>query len=541
MTRIIFLVFLLTLGACSSGGKSSSAPRSAEPIDKPLFELGKASGFRLNNQSVEADLQTSLEIKTENPLISWRVISASRLLKADADTQNGRVIISLDKSALRDIDNGEYSEWVDLEFNHPDFSEPTISRMSLDVEIAFSEMQYTAPRVVYVGEETTVLIRGNQIGNLGLTSLQAGEFTLDNIRSINASEIEVTIPASLPEGMYTFEIPKALELDREAAHIVVKPHAVYPTGSVALPSGVGRVAYDPEREQFFFVGSSAVYSLSHDGVNWQWSKYPFMPPVNIALTQNGKKLLVGDGGCKLWEIDLQSDVIDSPHPWPGSCSETLPEGIISDGVPFNETFSIIAPLYSGLTLIGDNERQANVLQYPSWDPVSFSYPREYSPFAMVSLYGTHMIWAGREGWVDPGAYVLDARTQQFNKFNSVSGDSHFGWMGISANGNRIFHYDDIYDAQLNYLGSLAGGDANGYNRVGISPRGTLAGLWEMEINGLKIYDISDAAPFPLREDNIVLPNDYSFVSDILFSEDDRYLFVFTYDLLTSNFYVFELD
>lgn len=497
-------------------------------VRTPSFALGTVPEIVIDNQTVEADLQTVLEITTDSPWISWELLGSSPLLKAVADQANNRVNISLDTAVLGYMANGKHEEWLELTLNELYAMTPRVVRVPVSVELAFTEMQYATPRVVYLGEETKVVIRGNQIGNL--TSLEAGDITLDNLRRIDASEIEVTIPADLPVGKYTFEIPKALELDRDVAHIIVKPHADYPTGSATLPSAVGQVVYDPAREQFYFTGNFAVYTLAHDGVEWEWSQNPITAPEGIALAHNGKKLLVGARGCNFWEIDLDSSD-KKPNPWGEYCH----------GV---ERFGLIAPLYTGLTIVANIDQWPSMRSYPSWDHVEFVYPNEYSPIAIASMYGTHIIWAGSNSSGPLTAYIFDARSQVFNTLGTLSGSFYSeSLFSISANGNRISHYDDIYNSQLAHIGSLAGGGANPANRVGVSPKGSLAGMFDSDSGKLRIFDITGKAPFSELEYDFALPTETTVVHKIMFSEDDRYMFVFATNPNTNlnKFYVFELE
>lgn len=497
-------------------------------VRTPVFTVGTVPDIVIDNQTVEADLKTMLEITTDSPWISWELLGSSPLLKAVADQANNRVDISLDTAVLGYMANGKHEEWLEVLLYELYAMSPRVVRVPVSVELAFKEMQYATPRVVYLGEETKVVIRGNQIGDV--TSLEAGDITLDNLRRIDESEIEVTIPAVLPVGEYRFEIPNALELERDVAHIIVKPHAEYPTGSAALPSAVGQVVYDPAREQFYFTGNFAVYTLAHDDVEWEWSQNPVTAPEGIALAHNGKKLLVGANGCNFWEIDL--DTSDKkPNPWDEYCY----------GV---EHFGLIAPLYTGLTIVANVDQWPSMRSYPSWDHVDFVYPNEYSPVAIASMYGTHIIWAGSNNSGPLTAYVFDARSQVFNTLGTVAGNNYSeSLFSISANGNRISHYDDIYNAQLAHIGSLAGAGANSANRVGVSPKGSLAGMFDSDSSKLRIFDISGKAPFPELEYDFSLPNETTSVHKIMFSEDDRYMFVFATNPNTNvnRFYVFELE
>ena len=481
----------------------------------------------IDNLTEESDLSFSFSVIPDDTSVTWDVVASSSLLHASKNESENRVDIMIDKNALTTIENGTREEWIDIGYSHITYEQSV--RVPVTIEIAYARLQYVTPRVIYAGEDTIVRVRGSNVGELGASGILVGDLTLTDTSRVNASEVELMIPGNLPVGEYEISLLDAPPVMHQSTKIIVKEHAVYPTESLTLPDLPQQIIYDPERERFYFTSNSAVYALQHTDVNWEWSLFPIAHSYGIGLSQDGKKLLVGTYECDLWEIDMETSGISIPSPY-SKC--------------FYEYFGFIAPLYTGLTIVANTNQWPDMWTYPDWR-VPFDAPDEYAPFGITSLYGTHMIWAGTPSTSGPRkAFVFSARDNTFLTLGTLAGDAYLDSLfSISANGNRISHYDDIYNGQLAYIGSLSNGADDGLNSVGISPKGSLAAMFEGNTKMLRIFDISGQAPFPELDYGFMLPEETSAVSRIMFSEDDRYMFVFANNANTNlnKMYVYELD
>lgn len=499
--------------------------------EAPGVSIGTVNTIVIDNSLGEDELMFSIPVTPSESAVTWRIAAASALLHAEKNNGNSAIDLTIDRAKAGISENGVREEWVDLVYSY--LGRETQVRIPVTVEIAFTGVKTVSPRVLYSGEDTTVRVRGPGVGQLGLGGILVGETLISSVTRINASEVELLIPGTLPEGEHTITLPDSPSILWEPVTLVVKPHAIYPIEALTLPATPTQIIYDPAREQFHYSGGYsgyAVYTLSHDGESWMWSQFPITAPAGIGLSQNGKKLLVGTYECELWEIELETSEITSPFPL-NSC--------------FYEHFGLVAPLYTGLTLVADTNQWPSMWSYPDWAGVGFNFPGEHSPFGLVSLHGTYMIWAGGPTTSGPrAAYVYNARDNVFNTLGTVGENYYLDFLfSISANGNRISHFDDIYNGQLAYMGSLSSGGDDSLNRVGISPKGSLAGLFDWQTKSLRIFDISGRAPFPELDYELMLPEETPMVSRIMFSEDDRYMFVFANNVDTNlnKMYVFELQ
>ncbi|MDN3639177.1 hypothetical protein QWY82_10180 [Simiduia curdlanivorans] len=516
-----------------ANGKAETVRTVNYHVAAPTLTHSPISSLTIGSGSSQSELITSTQISSNSSALSWELTGQSGLLSAQLDYNANRIDISVDPSTLAEKANGNYQEWIEVTYTHPALPAPTTTRIDLEVVLAFTDLKYATPLVSYQNEPTKVVLWGDNLDQLTEQQLSTLLEGLGSYTRVNANEIELQINTNLSAGSYPLQVNNLLGLNRSAAQIIVRAKPNFPVGELTLQRKANQVIYDAQREKFYVsegYGSNAIYSLSHDNTGWSWSALPIENPASMALTRDGSQLIVGTYECSVWEIDLGQLLITQPN-GPTDC--------------YYDYYGAINQFYNGLTVIADTNQWPSMYSYPSWGAIPFDLPSEHSPEVVFSEQGTHMIWAGGPTISSAQtAYVYNARTNVMNILNTV-GDRYYlqSLFSISADGSRIAHFNDIYDAQLHYLGALGDLTRSSTDKVGISPDGNNAAIFVEASKSIRIFDISSPAGIFIESSpSISLDASMTRVQNIVFSRDNAYLFVFadSYDTNISKMYVYKL-
>lgn len=505
-----------------------------ELSDELAIQFTDAPNITVNNSTTDDELIIPLNIKEGGYYLTWDITDSSELISVQKNLAADGMIISIDENGLNRSRNGLYEQAVDILYSVPFSSQLRTTRIAFDLTMDMINITSISPKVIYSGSDLAIRVWGENLNDLTDEQLLLASENFKTVTHISESEVELTLWPTTENGEYEVFIDNSLGLEYSKSKLIVKPAPSFPVAEVTLPSRAQNVAYDAAREAFYFTSYSdnAVYRIEHDEASWTWSSFGVNNPTSYALEIDGGKLIVGNSDCEIHEIELAEGTVTKTRFKP-NCFST-------------DSYSFVGQFYTGLTIIADSSATGAVNSYPKWGEVPFTMPRMHSPLGVVSQYNTHMIWA--ELPVTSGqlkAYVYNVRSNTLNSWGTVAGDYYReSLFSISAKGERLSHFNDIYNNQLNHIGSLGDLEQSSVDRTAISPDGTRAVMFTFSDKKVNVFDISvNSAPFPKLGSEIDLNGKDLMVDRIVLSEDNDYLFVFTYDHKTniSKMQVFNLQ
>lgn len=507
----------------SAENQSDVVRTVAYDIDALSLDIAEIPDRRIDSSTTPGELEFSVSAASNSKALDWEIVNSSELITVSKAPDGNAILINLIAKEIERLENGSHDVWFEVSSRNSLSGDQGMTRHSFVLDIDFTKVKLVSPRVVYRGKETLVRITGEKLHLIG-DDVFLSSPVIARIERIDNTEIEATIASNAKVGRYAITVPNGLNITPTSAAIIVKKHPEFPVGELTLPQRARQVIYDADRERFYFPGASTgsdVYAITHNGNAWQWNQYAIPKATSIALTQDGQKLIVGTSSdCQIWEVAIETSEIANPNPPTMRC--------------FYERFGFVGQFYNGLTLVANTNGMSGVWTYPDWGSIPFSLPHELSPFGIISSKGTHMVWAGGYGASGGStAYVYDAKNNVINVLGTVGGTYYSRHrFRISASGNRLAHENDIYNAQLAYIGSLDATSSR--SQVGISPDGTMAAHHEYETGEIRLFDITaENGHFPELAHKFQVSRGTTVTDNILFSDDNRYLFVFRTDYGTN--------
>lgn len=433
--------------------------------------------------------ETSYEM-TVNVPASYAGPPLSATISSDADwltietpnlTVSGmtRVVVRLDLDALDSLPNGPHEGVVRIVPSG--YSEWT-GRFQLQLELP--TVRQISPYVVYTGQATTVNLVGDRL------QLANGRVVVDGqqvqgLTRASISKARAELPALAP-GEYTVRVTNALGIERPGARLLVRDPPAHPDSEVTFPGRPYSIEYDPERDVFYGVFGEdfnffarRFYRLPNG--TWQFDEIAVSNPQALTIALGGERLLVTSGDCGVYEVDAVT-------------LQTV-ASVLQPGC-FPTTFDLIAALADGNVIFGRTSGAADLRTYPGLE--FYRLLPNVAPAAMLSHDRSRMLWGGPNvpNTVQPNLWVFDvlggpsSSTPSTRLVTSNDGTVRSIYsFAISGDGSRFMNYDDVYDNNYQYAGSLQGlGNANIASAM--SRRGTRAVVYNNDTDELTLFDVS---------------------------------------------------
>ncbi|MUK36919.1 hypothetical protein GNP82_05020 [Aliivibrio fischeri] len=493
-------------------------------VTEPEFNIDTVNKLTINNETIASELNMTIPVTPTSEGVIWNVIDSSSMISVTQNLNNVDVSLEFD---LLSQSNGIYKQWIEFEYQYGDLLFPKTRKIEFDVEIDFTDIQQISPYVLYTSDEVTVRVWGNNLMSLTEEDFKAFTSTIQSVNYISDNEVELNIKANATEQEINFVIENSLDYLRGEARVVVRHAPVFPVVSINLPENpASKVIYDSERERFYFRSYSnwtnLLYEISHDNEQWIVEQIVGESPKGLAIIDNGTQLLTSSVSCSMTKIDLDTKVtVDAPS-------------VTHCGYM---DFGFIGQYYTGETVVIDTNQWPSIYNYPNWELATVNYPNVYSPNAILSKNGTHLIWTDSTGISSPrNAYVYDVRNNKFNELNTNSSYAFYlDSFSISATGERVSFQNRIYNREAITIGNVGLND-DVWNRTFVSLDGTLAAHYDFSERKIDIYDIqSDEGAFFTLDLPLVVNEENMFIKEIQFSEDNRYIFVFSSNLNTEKY------
>ncbi|MUK70139.1 hypothetical protein [Aliivibrio fischeri] len=499
-------------------------------VTEPEFNLGNVNKLTINNETVASELDMTIPVTATSEGVTWNVLSSSPMLSVTQNSNSVDISLELD---LLSQNNGIYQQWIEFEYQYGELLLPKTRKIEFDVEIDFTDIQQISPYVFYTSNEVTARVWGNNLMSLTEEDFKAFTPIIQSVNYISDNEVELNIKANTTEQEINFTIENRLDYLRGEARVVVRHAPVFPVMSVDLPEKpASKVIYDSERERFYFRTFSnwtnLLYEISHDNEQWIVEQIVGESPKGLAIIDNGTQLLTSSASCSMTKIDLDTKVtVDAPSVTHCGYME----------------FGFIGQYYTGETIVADTNQSVSVYTYPDWELATVNYPSVYSANAILSKNGTHLIWTDSTGISSPrNAYIYDVRSNQFNQLNTDdSYDFYVDSFSVSANGERISYKNAIYNGSAIMIGHVGANDDT-WNRTFVSIDGSYAAHYDFSEKQIQIYNIqSNEGAFLSVGLPLLVNEEAEFVKEIKFSEDNRYVFVFSSNVSTEVYkmYVYE--
>lgn len=370
---------------------------------------------------------------------------------------------------------------------------------------------YVAPRVVYAGQPATLRVFGTAITDADGAPVFVGNRARGTLTAVNDGEGRTTLPA-LEAGEHVLQIGRPASADRAGARLTVVSPIEYEDVDVPVPGQISSMIYDPGRRAFYAVFSGTLARVQYTGAAWQVDDIDVPLPITVTMTADGRELLVTNQGCTLIHLDPDTLALGDTETVPASC--------------FFEPYGIIHALADGQSFYADNYL-FRVFEYPSLQEV-MDGPDLYSAITLMSQDQTRMFWAQPNSISGPHRiYHYDAGASTFVSFTTVAPDNYGNNLAVSRDGHRFTHDSDVYDRDLNFLGSLDAGDPAPW-AVGLSGDGTVAVAFDFDTQTLRAFDVSGTrGPFPAVAEAVsVMRDTLGSVYRVIVDETGHHAFAF---------------
>jgi hypothetical protein len=515
----------LRLTAADAGGSTVDNMRVTADA---LFKFTTGAKFDLDLESTAGDDKSELTLRTSPhyrgaPVAFTVATDVPWLVTSHAQS---KVHLQLVLATIGHQPNGELKAKVTV--TPAGGYSPAVGDVTVNMALPF--VRTVMPYVAYTGRPQTVTLYGE-----ALAQADGRHFTIhgQQVRIDNATATRATadLPA-LAHGEHTLSIDNALGIQRNMGRVVVRAMPHYEDAEVQLPGPVRSVEYDPERDTFYVVlqepGGLAAKRIHRTTGVWQLEPIPVSAPRALALTADGTQLLVTADGCAIHHLQPSALAVLQ--------STTKP----SCGV--DEQLGAVVALADGRVLIADDLAASAVWDYPAFTP-SQILPSAMNPLALVNSGRNRLLWAERDA-----AGKLHRFSVGMESAREVAPHSAPGYLrsnlAVSGNGARALHRADLYDGQMNYVGSLEGIADPNEMVPGLDSRGTRAVVLDTTQDALVLYDLTRGgptfprvgSPMPLASD--LWPND----GVVIVSPMDSAAFAFTTTALdtATNLYAHRL-
>lgn len=484
----------------------------------PALTVDSAATFQVEGGTTPDQLAKNLKVSSNLGEAfaghsAWHATAQSAWLAATPNGNagaNNTLTLTLQPSALAGMASGQYDTTVSI---LPDDARLAAATAQVALAFALPAVTHVAPYCTWVNRTGELILRGN--GFSGQTTLPV-RFGTSTVQGVVASptEIRVQAPAQAAPGRVTISVDNALGLARGTADLVVLPEPAY--GAVDLPLGSGSgisLVLDPERQAVLMVGSGAIMRFRWSQGAWVTDSYPLPNASGVAVTQDGKELLMTAGGVTMSDLFLRVD--------PGTFAIRASAGYND----FYSSFNRIAGFNDGSTLLIDSDQWAESVWYPS-----------LTQGPWIDAHGAIILLTrDRSRLMTHTTTSSSATTQSYDAaegvFRSQPISAFFGaktW-GISQDGGRFVAANTVYDRTFAYLGALTAPEA-WIDCLAVAQDGkkayTLAqdagGVWVLrrtDISGAMGPYPADAAPLPFTLPTTAYP------LTMVVSEDGSTLFL----------------
>jgi hypothetical protein len=505
--------YALQLTASDAATSGSDAMRVTA---EPLFSVTAPIAFSIDGASAARSDQATLSLRTSahyagSPVTFTATSSAAWLTAPPNGTfaaagAEALVPLQLNLDELRRMEDGSHEASVTLA---PDGGWTSTSA-TVTLNLALPFVRTVAPYVAYVGEASRVRLYGKNLLGANGQSLFVGGTEALNIVATGDSAATIDLPP-LSAGTYTVRIGHALDIGREMGRIVVRSPPVYQdVGGIDIGGALQSFEYDAERDAIYYVmfapnGLHFAFRLRNDGTgNWLADFLPLTPlnfePKALALSADGTEILVTSLTCWVHRINADTfEILESAqHP---SCE------------PGSE-FSALAPLADGRVLVNESRLNSGdlILEYPGF-AASDVLPSRRGAFLVLNAYGDRLLDVQSQA-AQPAVDIYDVGgASRSVNIQAHPAGVHPSNVSMSANGSRTLHAANVYDADLNLIGRLAGN----WSMVGsaLNAQGTRAVVLDLDNNAFYVHDVSAPGPeFPQIGPEVVLPDDITSIERV---------------------------
>lgn len=442
---------------------------------------------------------------------AWLVPTAS----GDA-LANNTVSLALQPDALGPLPTGQYSTDVSI---IPDDNRVAAATSRATLSLALPNVAHVAPYCTWVNQGEALILRGEGFAGQATLPVKIGATTIQGT-VLSDTEIRVTAPPQAAPGRLAVGIQNALGLTRGESELVVLAPPAYGAADVIVANGITRMTLDPERQAVLLTGPGAIFRVRWDQGNWRGDNFPLPNASGVAVTLDGKDLLLSAGGVSIPDLFIRVD--------PQTLAMRQSTSFTNSYTDFYSNFSLIAGFNDGRTLIIDSDQWAESVWYPSLDP---------GPFIMT--HGAVLLLTRDRSRLmlhtttssSPETYSYDAADGVFRS-RPLSAYFYGKAWGISHDGGRLVASNAVYDQSFSYIGSLNQPESS-VDAVAVAPNGqsvyTLAQsagatawvLRRTDISAVMGPYTSDATPLVFD-----LPVSHTPLS-MLVSEDGSTLFLLT--------------
>ena len=255
--------------------------------------------FTVGNAPKPSDLTQQIA-PTAFPGVTWTATSNVPWLAFSPATGGSAdsLSVSLVQSEIDALNNGKYNAKVTLT---P--SAGAAASVSVSLTIARTQINYVAPYIAPAGAQEEVIIRGDNLDQVTITSVGFGASAATSFNVVSATEIHATHPA-LVAGAYPIQVgANSGPIRTLGATLVALNPPGYAAATIAYPNATAKqpldIVYDAER-QALIVGvvygspgqPGEIFRFPFSGSAWG---SPASAPIDrfrdFTLTIDGKQLL----------------------------------------------------------------------------------------------------------------------------------------------------------------------------------------------------------------------------------------------------------
>lgn len=432
-----------------TGNTSLPVPITYNVAPADLNVAEESVTFDIDSTSIPGDLVRSIAIGSgSGNRVDWQADVDTDWISLAPTSGNtvdvGALEVRVNES-LANLVNGTYSATLTLSS-----TDPSINPVAIPIELnkATRAARFVAPHAIVEGDTSELIVRGE-----GFTNVQAGDVELDGapisaFTIVNDTELRFD-PTVLAVGSYPVSIRNDLGIELNTAAFVVTDPPQFTAETVSVPPGfVGRLVYDPARNNLYSIAGSAqgVVRFQHDGAAWQ-SDVVTLPLVANQfiyagrLSADGNQLILQvrrdfTGYLEFIDLDTFTVIEDPPGGAlvdPADRSFMLP--VNNGDVLLNQTF-----LYSTLTK-STAPLGGEVLEYRG----------DWTNSNVAASVDGSIAYLLQDDFNNPGFYVYNSSD---GTIATLPGSFSSNWTTTDRSGSVVAFDGDIYDRNAtNLLGT----------------------------------------------------------------------------------------